>query len=233
MHNDLSFKVKFQDSDLYNFESVYTEPIKPKYFPKDNTTIYSYFDDKNNYFIFDNLFFSLNELRSSNLSLILFDTKLEIDEDEEKDNDKENDIILERSSFHLKNKTSDHSTKTYLNLKKRYNQIGYAYVNFYKILSQNDNTIMKTASKVFQNFSLLYTRALYTKNKPCSNIGSTNKESNNNMLTNGNAEENKSIQKVDNIMSKEIKFQVFDDVSRAFSEKIFFKGAEIGKVNYN
>ena len=229
MSNELSFKLKFQDSGLDNLESVYTEQIKPKYISKEHFTSYTYFDDKNHYFHFDNLIFSINELRSSNLSLLIYDTELKIDEDEEKekvkDKDKDKEFSIE-TSLKLKKITP---TKTLLNLKKRYNQIGYSYINFYKILSQNDNSIMKTTSKVFQRFSLLYTVSNDTKNNPNLNNLQTNEETKINLLT--NMEENNVIPKINSIMSKEIKFQVFDDVSKSFSEKIFFKGAEIGQVN--
>lgn len=234
MHNKISFKLKFSDSGLDNFESPYTEPIRPKYINKENITSYSYFDDKNNFFIFDNLYFSLNELRSSNLILILYDTII-VDEVEEKDRDKDKENekeFLEKSlgGLNLKNKTSTLCITKTLNLKNKYNQIGYAFINFYKILSQNDNTIMKTASKVFQTFSLLYTETLDGKNRPSDSTGKNNMVQNNNMITNGKMEENSSTPRLDSFLSKEIKFQVFDDVSKPFSEKIFFKGAEIGKV---
>ena len=83
MSNELSFKLKFQDSGLDNLESVYTEQIKPKYISKEHFTSYTYFDDKNHYFHFDNLIFSINELRYSNLSLLIYDKELKIDEVEE------------------------------------------------------------------------------------------------------------------------------------------------------
>ena len=234
MHNDLSFKLKFQNSGLDNLESVYTEPIKPKYFSKENITRYSYFDDKNNFFVFDNLFFSLNELRSTNLTLNIYDTKLEIDEEEQNDKDKEMENekdVSERSLSPVKKKNTllVYTSKTLLNLKKRYNQIGYANINFYKILSQNDNIIMKTASKVFQTFSLLYTGNVETKNKLSPKTKQINPE-HNNFHTNGNMEEKQSTPRADTWLSKEIKFQVFDDISKHFTEKIYLRGAEIGQV---
>lgn len=229
MHNDLSFKLKFQDSGLDNIETVYTEPIKPKYNQKENLTSYSYFDDKNKFFVFENLLFiSLNELRSSNLSLILYDTKLEIDEE-----DKAKDINVESGLISpTKNKSNVQINKN-MKMKKKYNQIGYSYINFYKILSQNDNIILKTASKVFQTFSLLYTGTLSReKVTPNNQIQSNTEQQNGNMfVTQGNLEDNQSsLPKRDTLMSKEIKFQVFDDISKSFSEKIYHKGAEIGKV---
>ena len=118
-------------------------------------------------------------------------------------------------------------------MKKKYNQIGLAYINFYKILSQNDNIILKTASKVFQTFSLLYTGTLSKEKITVNNqIQSNHDQINGNQyVTQGNVEDNQSsIPKKDTLMSKEIKFQVFDDVSKSFSEKIYHRGAEIGKV---
>jgi hypothetical protein len=230
MHNDLSFKLKFQDSGLDNIETVYTEPIKPKYNQKENLTSYSYFDDKNKFFVFENLLFiSLNELRSSNLSMILYDTKLEIDEEEEKlrDSNLENGM-----NSPVKHKSNVQITKN-MKMKKKYNQIGLAYINFYKILSQNDNIILKTASKVFQTFSLLYTGTLSKEKLASSNQIMSNPDHNNGnqFVTQGNVEDlQSSIPKRDTLMSKEIKFQVFDDVSKSFSEKIYHRGAEIGKV---
>ncbi len=229
MHNDLSFKLKFQDSGLDNIETVYTEPLKPKYNQKENLTSYSYFDDKNKFFVFENLLFiSLNELRSSNLSMILYDTKLEIDEEEKgRDSNLENGM-----NSPVKHKSNVQVTKN-MKMKKKYNQIGLAYINFYKILSQNDNIILKTASKVFQTFSLLYTGTLSKEKITANNQIHSNPDqiNGNQFVTQGNVEENQSsIPKKDTLMSKEIKFQVFDDVSKSFSEKIYHRGAEIGKV---
>lgn len=233
MHNDLAFKLKLQDSGLDNIESVYTESIKPKYINKENFTSYSYFDDKNNYFVFDNLYFSLNELRSSNLTLIIYDTKLEMNDGEESTDNKSSPSKQAKSFNFPANKN--------MSLKKKYNQIGYSYINFYKILSQNDNIILKQASKLFQTFSLLYTNTLQTPKDINSN--STNQilktiqmEQNNingdyNANNGNNLQQNNYIAKQDSLMSKEIKFQVFDDISKSFYEKIYHKGAEIGKVN--
>ena len=88
----------------------------------------------------------------------------------------------------------DANMNTNLNLKPKYTQLGFANMNFYKILSENDNIITKQSSRFFQTFR----------------SGNENQE---------------------NIVSNEnIKFQIFDTISKPFSEKIFCSGSEIGEL---
>jgi hypothetical protein len=74
---------------------------------------------------------SMNELRSSNVSIAIFDC-LSFDP-----NRSTNESIISESS-------------------PKYTFIGSSNLNFYQILSENDNRILKQSSQFFQSFSRLY-----------------------------------------------------------------------------
>ncbi len=81
-----------------------------------------------------------------------------------------------------------------IKLQPKYTQLGYSNMNFYKILTENDNIITKQSSRFFQTFR--------------SGINTPEIQ----------------------LVSDSIKFQIYDNISKQFSEKIFSLGVEIGNL---
>lgn len=98
-----------------------------------------------------------------------------------------------------------------MNLKPRYNFIGYSNLNFYKILSRNDSEVLKQSSKIFQSYSPLY------------------KQNSQNIKATGRIDLN-SINEQENEDSL-IKCIIFEDIQNPFSEDIMFNGNVIGKID--
>jgi hypothetical protein len=81
-----------------------------------------------------------------------------------------------------------------IKLQPKYTPLGYANMNFYKILTENDNIITKQSSRFFNTFR----------------SGINNPET--------------------PLINDSIKFQIYDNISKQFSEKIFSLGVEIGSL---
>lgn len=97
-----------------------------------------------------------------------------------------------------------------MNLIPKYNFIGYSNLNFYKILSKNDEAVLRQSSKIFQSYS-----PLYKQNSDITGASENSRYRSDNELEN---EENL------------IKCLIFEDIQNTFSEDIKFNGNVIGKI---
>jgi hypothetical protein len=95
---------------------------------------------------------SMAELRGSNVVLQVYDSKYtEITEGKE---NKDSSNSLFQSSKMNGN----------FNLQHKYTYIGHSIINFYKILSENDNMVLKQSSQFFKQFSKFYQSDTLTNN---------------------------------------------------------------------
>jgi hypothetical protein len=202
--------------------------VSPNLVPREEITFYNWIEPENkskeNCLTLD-LTLSMIELRSSNASLNIFDIimvdsrNLDADassKDLMKSTTDFNNNGITQSSYNNNLVTPSMSTtQLQLNVRSKlsgrfsvlnnqeagiylipkYTQVGFSNLNFYQILSENDNIITKQSSRFFQTFRI----------------------GNENIGTSENA-------------NSHIKFQIFDDITRTFSEDIFFMGSVIGKI---
>ena len=135
------------------------------------------------------------ELRSSNASINIYDIIL-INIDPQLSPSKTQPLIpTNRISIRFSIFKEEDLNLIGMNLIPKYTQIGFSNLNFYKILTENDNIITKQSSRFFQTFRT-------------GNEGNVANEEANPL----------------------IKFQIFDDITKQFSEEIFYQGNVIGKI---
>jgi len=137
---------------------------------------------------------SMLELRSSNASINIYDFIMVNSENDPESSAQKPTVPSHRMSTRFSVINQADLLNYRLNLIPKFTQIGYANLNFHKILSENDNIITKQSSRFFQTFR-------------------TGNEG-------GTSEDSKSV----------IKFQIFDDINKQFSEEIFYQGNAIGKI---
>lgn len=196
IHNPISFRLKFQDPN-YSYKETMSTTITPNLSQKENTSTFTFSNDSEKTFYLDDIFLSMNELRSSQLTLRLNEVRT----GEQSSESSHQDSFKMRSSTH-----KSHG----LDIKSLQSEIAYCQVNFYKILSENDNSIMKMTSHMFQQHSHLYAPLI-------PNSSRDNKQ--------------ESIKDTSNNAIQEIKFKIFDNIQKSFKEKLIYKGMEIGYVS--
>lgn len=133
-----------------------------------------------NNLLFDKMLMSVQELRGSNLELYMYEIKYEIEalgikrassyfgtgyKSNNLEPSSRSTIITpnppsRRGDSSLHDKFIDtlelNQADSKMNLKHKYNEIGYSRINFYKIFSEKDNAILKQSSQIFQTLSYLY-----------------------------------------------------------------------------
>lgn len=212
--------------------------MSPHLVPKEEVTVYNWIEPENkskeNNMTLD-LTLSMIELRSSNASINIFDIIMADSRNLDPDGSTK-DLIKSTADFNhnginginysshrdqsLTTSVTPHMSSTKLPpsvrsrlsarfsvlnygdaanyLIPKYTQVGFSNLNFYQILSENDNIITKQSSRFFQTFR----------------IGNENGG-------NGSSTEN---------TNSLIKFQIFDNITRNFSEEIYFMGSVIGNI---
>jgi hypothetical protein len=208
VQNEVSLKLKFKDFHT-SIETQETLPIQPQLYNKERETLYNWIESSGELSI-SQILLSMTELRSSCVSINIFDTVFVEDKKTAGTSNKNlfnpnNDSI--RGKKIIKRNLKDDMESESINLVAKMSLIGYANIDFYKVLSENDNTILKQSSKFFQKYSRLY-----------------GGDSNNNLA-------NLQIPTTQiNQLDSLIKFKLFDDVNTTFSEEIYFNGNLIGNM---
>lgn len=232
VQNEVCFKLKFKDSPI---ETPYTDPVVPNKLVKEEVSIYNWIapegEDKSSSLSIDKLLLSMVELRSSNINLNVYDT-IFVENNELSDKEKFNLNYVTRNlrRISMVSNMKEVSETLLNNIKPKFTLIGYANLNFYKILSENDSNILKQSSRFFQKFSYLY-----NENKTAGGQGTQEQSIGTVAKTNSNGvpgqENNNPTTPLDlNNHESVIKFQVFEDITKTFSEDIYFQGNLIGKI---
>ena len=121
------------------------------------------------------------------------------------------------------------STKKLLILENAYTLIGVISLNFYKILYEHEDKIVRETSKFFQSMSNVKNALNKTLSGSKINVNGfeetlQNKSPTNNNLKKHNDEE----QKIQHLTCN-----IIDNVNQYFVEKIYWKGEAIGTINVN
>jgi hypothetical protein len=218
--NEVSIKLKFKDSHTV-FETEQTEPIQAVHYNKEEITIYNWIESLSERLGVDKLLLPISELRSSNVTINIYDTRFVEENSSTSTSTSEAQTKLNQQQQQLmRNYTKkisriimpNMSNLKTMNLEAKMTSIGHANINFYKVLSENDDTILKQSSRFFKIFSPLY-----------GGSGGNGMESN---LTTPTG----TIMTQGHMTQPEIKFQVFDNTVKPFSEEIYYNGNLIGKL---
>ena len=242
VQNEVVVKLKFRDTQ-HSIETNYTDTILPKRLNKEEVTTYNWIEpeetEKSKLAL--QLQLSMTELRSSNSSINIYDIRMvDIDNTVNPITSNSNLHTLDTLTLYSKSNTENmknthgevdehiklsQPNKNDFLLKPKYTLIGYANLNFYKILSENDNTITKQSSRFFQTF--------FSGNE---NYNGTNTGVKMSARSDGgfNLTNNDNTTRPQNIFETPeqnlLKFQIFDDISKPFVEELYFNGALIGKI---
>ena len=243
VQNEVVMKLKFRDTQ-HSIETNYTDPILPTRLNKEEVTIYNWIEpeetDKSKLAL--QLQLSMMELRSSNSSINIYDIRMvDIENTLNSTPSNINLTSLETINLHspaIVEKTKKIQTevgvldnklhiqnKNDLILKPKYTLIGYANLNFYEILSENDNTITKQSSRFFQTF--------FSGNENYNGINSGPKmitRSDNGFYSTNNESNNGTKNASETPEQNLLRFQIFDDISKPFVEELYFNGTVIGKI---
>ena len=209
MKNEMALKLKFKDS-IHQKETSYTKGITSAIHAKEEITTYEYnpSDEKDNNLHIQSKC-SMKDLRNAESVLNIYSTRL-VDNNIKNSLKNDDSIIKQKTMFitpsRINRRVSDLSTN--IQLVHTYSLIGYAKLNFYQILSENDDLIVKQTSKFFMSMS----------NKKGGNEKSSESIKYDYNDTKGNQTE------------EEVKFQVFENIIENYSDDIYYKGNQIGKI---
>jgi len=152
---------------------------------------------------------SIIEFRSSLIVLHLYDTIYEILDTKGDTKNLTKRYTNINRNFQICKEADAQFQEFQKNLQPKYNLLGSASLNSYKLLKQNEDLMEKQRSQIFINSTTLYSNSM----------------SNNNL--------NKSDNAVHNEMKDSIKLKIFDNVHQNFQSEIFLTGIKIGTIEGN
>ena len=204
MKSELSLKLKFKDSN-HQKETTHTKEIEGEIHTKEDITTYSFnpeTESDNNLHIQSKI--SMKDLRNSESVVNIYSTRL-VDTGAKLQTSTNDQIQKQKTIVNpLARKYSE--TNTNMQLINTYSLIGYAKLNFYQILSENDNLIVKQTSKFFMSVS--------NKNTKPETSTENIKYDYNGLKQN----------------EEEFKFQVFENITEEYVDSIYYKGNQIGTI---
>lgn len=207
MKNDISLKLKFKNQNT-TVETPHTKSIPSNMNNKEETTTFELEEGDSQMLTFSSET-SINAFRNAESVIKIFTFRL-IDTCAANCERRVSGLKTVKTMNpyglrHLKQKNSTTSlngeTKQ-INLGKTYTQIGYVRLNFFKMLSENDNLITKQTSKFF--------------------LSMNNKNDNGKLNNNIDG----SLSRID----EELKFQIFETVNEEYYDEIYWEGNHLGDI---
>ena len=237
--NDLALKLKMKAAKNQR-QSKYTNEFHGKLIPKEEHTEYSYScsnsnsdnDSNSSHVLSIQNKMSMKDLRNSESVLNIYTVRLVDDNTKitqlpkSKINTENNPLIVKRNFKRTcttkmpYNLNRNFTCLDNLKLTKSYILIAYAKLNFYKILSENDEIITKQTSKFFMtmtNKNMTSTDPHSRKHPILPNSNTAHSANSNAALHNNNNED-------------EFQFQVFKCFTENYADTLYFKGAPIGSI---